>query len=129
MADAARVAVASGAEAEPEVHAEAESEVAPAAAPASAEAPARQPKGSSKLPAGVRPYKDKLDKFQARLSWKGEGGGWRQRFIPGIFGSVEEAVEKLAAANEALSTTSATLNELRESAASNSGACGGGSHA
>ena len=66
----------------------------------------RKPKGGRGMPKGICPQVKKGEPtgmFQARLSWK-ESSGWRQRFIPGVFKSVEQAMEELAAAQQLFNT-------------------------
>ena len=66
-----------------------------------AERPAKK-KGSKGLPKGIIEHRS--SKLQARLSYKGEGGKTKQKFIPGLFDDIPAAVAAQAAAYQVLSS-------------------------
>ena len=66
-----------------------------------AEGPAKK-KGSKGLPKGIIEHRS--SKLQARLSYKGEGGKTKQKFIPGLFDDIPAAVAAQAAAYQVLSS-------------------------
>ena len=59
--------------------------------------PDEPPSKKQKLPKGIVPHR--TEKFQARLSWK-EDGKTKQRWIPGLFETVDAAVAAQAAAQQ-----------------------------
>ena len=66
-----------------------------------AERPAKK-KGSKGLPKGIIEHRS--SKLQTRLSYKGEGGKTKQKFIPGLFDDIPAAVAAQAAAYQVLSS-------------------------
>tara|TARA_B110000046_G_scaffold174491_1_gene198287 strand:- start:564 stop:983 length:420 start_codon:yes stop_codon:yes gene_type:complete len=63
------------------------------------EAPAKRRKGDKGMPKGI--IEHRTGKYQARLSWKdGTTNKTVQRFIPGLFMAIEDAVIAQAAAQE-----------------------------
>ena len=66
-----------------------------------AERPAKK-KGSKGLPKGIIEHRS--SKLQARLSYKGEGGKTKHKFIPGLFDDIPAAVAAQAAAYQVLSS-------------------------
>ena len=66
-----------------------------------AEGPAKK-KGSKGLPKGIIEHRS--NKLQARLSYKGEDGKTKQKFIPGLFDDIPAAVAAQAAAYQVLSS-------------------------
>ena len=63
------------------------------------EAPAKRRKGDKGLPKGI--IEHRTGKYQARLSWKdGTTNKTVQRFIPGLFMEIEDAVVAQAAAQQ-----------------------------
>ena len=65
------------------------------------EGPAKK-KGSKGLPKGIIEHRS--SKLQARLSYKGEDGKTKQKFIPGLFDDIPAAVAAQAAAYQVLSS-------------------------
>ena len=76
---------------------------APVEETADIEPPAKRKKGSKGYPKGIIDHvksgtKEKSGKFQARLTIPQESGPAKQKPIPGLFNSIEEAVAVQAAA-------------------------------
>ena len=64
------------------------------------EPPAKKKKGDKGLPKGIAEHRS--GKYQARLTYKDDNDKTTQRFIPGLFATVEEAVKARAEADEKL---------------------------